>query len=429
MTTPIVNLNESAAVSGRGLVLPSVSPARKSARAENRAIQVTACHSWEQLKEWIPDWEAILRENRSLSIFSTPEWLGSWWKAFGFDKRMVTLVLSTEDNECVGLAPLYFDEIESSLFGKIAQLRLIGDGSGDSDNLDLIARPGFEWSCSQALLCWLRQHQDWDVCSLNAVAGSSLVGRGLKHELDRANWPLFSGKCPNSAIQLPGSWSQYVEQLSPSFRPLVTRYPRKLAQRYQVQISRSENHSDLAARLEILFSLHKKRWNLLNQPGSFGSRERREFYFQMAQSFLRKGWLEFWLMELNGVPAAAQYCFRYFDTVYILQEGFDPKFAADKAGYALRAAMLKHFIETGVRRYDFLGGLADHKQHWRAKPGEYLNLQFARPWSIGGLYLSCTNGLAKSKEWLRTTLPASVWNVLHRLRVTLKKNQAGSASA
>jgi CelD/BcsL family acetyltransferase involved in cellulose biosynthesis len=149
----------------------------------------------------------------------------------------------------------------------------------------------------------------------------------------------------------------------------------------------------------------------------------------MGQSFLNKGWLEFWLMELNDVPAAAQYCFRYFDTVYILQEGFDPTFATDKAGFALRAAMLKQFIETGVRQYDFLGGLAAHKQNWGAKPGEYLNLQFARPWSLGSLYLSCTKGLAKSKEWLRTALPASAWNVMHRLNVTLKKNQADSATA
>jgi CelD/BcsL family acetyltransferase involved in cellulose biosynthesis len=417
MAAPRVNLNASAAVSGQPLPLPSNSSARKPTRAGRRAIQVTACDSWEQIKEWIPGWEAILRENRSLSIFSTPEWLGSWWRAFGSDKRMFALALSTEDNELVGMAPLYFDEIESSFLGKLTHLRLIGDGSGDSDNLDLIARPGFEASCSQALLCWLAQHQDCDVCSLNTVAEGSPMVRALSHEIERANWPLVSGTCPNSAIHLPGSWSQYVEQLSPSFRPLVTRYPRKLAQRYRVQISRCENHSDLAPRLEILFSLHKKRWNLLNQPGSFGSRERREFYFHMAQSFLRKGWLEFWLMELNGVPAAAQYCFRYFDTVYILQEGFDPRFAADKAGYALRAAMLKHFIETGVRRYDFLGGLATHKQHWGAKPGEYLNLQFARPWGLGSLYLSCTNGLAKSKEWLRGKLPAPAWSLLHLVKL------------
>ena len=237
-----------------------------------------------------------------------------------------------------------------------------------------------------------------------------------------------SENSPNSAIPLPDSWPLYVESLAPCFRPLVTRYPRRLGQRHQVRFRRCENADDLSGMLEIPFSLHKKRWNLVNQLGSFGSRERRAFYFEMAQSFLRKGWLEFWLMELNGVPAATQYCFRYLDTVSILQEGFDPNFATDKAGYALRAAMLRHFIETGAKRYDFLGGLAPHKQNWGAKPGSYLNLCFARPGSKGSMYLSCTNSMAKSKEWLRNSLPAPAWNVLHRIKLSMTGPQANSPS-
>ena len=232
-------------------------------------------------------------------------------------------------------------------------------------------------------------------------------------ELGRANWTCVAQHSPCSAISFPSSWQEYLESLSPSFRPLITRYPRKLAQRYQVRIHRCDDLHALPKRLEILFSLHKKRWNQVNQPGSFGSRERRAFYSEMGKSFLRRGWLEFWLMELSGAPAATQYCFRYRDTVYILQEGFDPRFAADKAGYALRADMLKHFIETGVKRYDFLGGFAPHKQNWGAQPDVYLNLSFARPRTAGSLYLSSKSSLAKSKEWLRGKLPAPAWDLLH----------------
>jgi CelD/BcsL family acetyltransferase involved in cellulose biosynthesis len=133
-------------------------------------------------------------------------------------------------------------------------------------------------------------------------------------------------------------------------------------------------------------------------------------------------------LELNGRAVAAQFCFRYADTVSILQEGFDPKFAADKVGYALRASMLKHFIETGVRQYDFLGGLAAHKQKWGAEPGEYLNLNFARPGSLGSLYLSSTNALTKGKEWLRTRLPAPAWSALHWLNAKLNSHADSSAA-
>ncbi len=429
MATPVINSNASAPVKDQRLVLSSGLHARKVIKIDNHSFRVTTCHSWEMLEKWIPSWDAILHENQSLSIFSTPEWLGSWWKAFGTNKRMIALGFSTEENALVGLAPFYLDEIQSPLFGKLARLRLIGDGSGDSDGLDVIVRPGFEGSCAQALLRWLAEHRAWDVCSLNAMSGRSAVAKALLHELTGVAWPFLSESCPNSAIHLPGSWAQYVEQqLSPGFRPLVTRYPRKLAGRYEVRIRRCENPDDLSKGLEILFSLHTKRWNAANKPGSFGSQQRRDFYEQMGCSFLRRGWLQLWLLELNGATVAAQFCFRYGDTVSILQEGFDPEFAADKVGYALRAAMLKHFIETGVRHYDFLGGFAEHKQEWGAERGAYLNLHFARPGSLGSLYLSCINGLTKGKEWLRANLPASAWNALHSLNVKLNGRADSSAA-
>lgn len=412
MATSLTHLNSSVAEAAA-----VHSPLGESPRGYEGTIRVSAYDAWEPLEERIQAWEAILRDNASLTIFSTPEWLGSWWKAFGADKRMVALALSSQHDSLIGLVPCYLEERKSPLLGKLAWLRFIGDGSADSDNLDLIIRPGFEGECARALIRWLKDQDDWDICSLNTMPDSSKAAAALMEELKRAGWTCAAENSPCSAIQLPDSWALYLESLSPAFRPLVTRYPRRLAQRYQVRIDRCDNPGVLSRRLKILFSLHEKRWNLVNQPGSFGSRERREFYREMGESFLRKEWLEFWLMELSGVPAATQYCFRYRDTVYILQEGFDPRFAADKAGYALRAEMLKYFIETGVKRYDFLGGFAPHKQNWGAEPGVYLNLSFARPGSAGSLYLSCRNSFAKSKGWLRDKLPSSAWNLLRWVKL------------
>ena len=396
---------------------------REAENSEAHNIRITVYDSWSQLEARISEWERILRENSSLSIFSTPEWLGSWWKAFGVNKQMLALACSTESGALVGLAPFYLDSFQSPLFGRLASLQLIGDGTLDSDNLDLITRPGFERSCARAILSWLRNRRDWDVCSLNTLPENSPAARALMHEIETEDWPLVSRTSPNSTIHLPASWQLYLESVSPDFRSLLTRYPRRLARRYEVLIRRCENLGDLARGLEILFSLHMKRWNSANQPGSFGSPERRVFYAQMAESFLRRGWLELWFLELNGAAAAAQFCFRKGNTVHILQEGFDPRFAQDKVGYALRAAMLRHFIEAGARKYDFLGGLAPHKQKWGAEPGAYLNLRFARPRSLGSRYLSCANFASESKSWLKKNLPSSAWNGLHRLKLSLSKEQ------
>jgi len=82
-----------------------------------------------QLGERILGWQNILNENSELSIFTTPEWLGSWWKVFGSNKEMATLAFTNEGGELSGLTPLYFDRLRDPVFGDLAYLRLVGDGS------------------------------------------------------------------------------------------------------------------------------------------------------------------------------------------------------------------------------------------------------------------------------------------------------------
>jgi CelD/BcsL family acetyltransferase involved in cellulose biosynthesis len=381
---------------------------------EGQPIRITSYRSWAQFEEIVPAWENILDENPRLSIFSTPEWMGSWWKAFGGGRQLVALAFLNETGELLGLAPLYRDD---SLFGRVKCLRLVGDGSKDSDNLDLIIRPGSEKACVQSFLGWLADQPDWDFCCLNTVDENSLAVNTLMRQLKARKWPMVLAPSHKAAVHLPGTWESYVKSLNSDFRPLVTRYPQRLSNRYKVRVSRCEHYSEICERLEALFSLHQKRWNKANEPGSFGSRARRQFYFDIAESFLQRGWLELWSLELNGAVVAVQFCFRYRDTGYILQEGFDPDFAHEKVGYALRAAMLQHFIHLGIRQYDFLGGFNLHKQNWGARPGSYWNLGFATPGALGHRYLIFDKLASDTKAWIRHRLPYGVWNALYRLKM------------
>jgi len=126
------------------------------------------------------------------------------------------------------------------------------------------------------------------------------------------------------------------------------------------------------------------------------SQERRQFYVQLAESFLEKDWWNCGSWN-ERTAAAAQSCFRFGDTVYILQEGFDPGFAADKVGYALRAAMLQHFIAAGIKRYDFLGGLATQAQNG-VRCRRLLELAFCKARSLGSCYLSFADFADQSKQ-------------------------------
>ena len=53
-----------------------------SRRRDFMPLQVRTVRKWNELEAIRPAWERILQGAEALTIFSTLEWLGAWWKAF-----------------------------------------------------------------------------------------------------------------------------------------------------------------------------------------------------------------------------------------------------------------------------------------------------------------------------------------------------------
>jgi CelD/BcsL family acetyltransferase involved in cellulose biosynthesis len=375
-------------------------------------VRIQPCRTWTELQAISADWNHLLQICPGASIFQTPEWLGPWWAAFGGEKELFALVFRSSEGEIVGIAPLYIDQ-KRFLGTPVQVLRMVGAGSGDSDALDFVTAPGYEESCARAFLSWLDENRSWDVCALETLPENSRVAQHISDLVQNRGWPIYSKAIPNFFIELPSSWSEYLGTLEPGFQPLLTRYPKRLKSRYSVSIQKCEAEEELDAALQALFTLHQLRWAGRGIPGAFSLAERRDFYLRMTHSFFQRGWLEFWLLKLNQEIVATQFCFRYGNTVYLLQEGFHPQYTADKVGYALRAHVLQEMIRTGATRYDFLGGADAYKERFGARQGSYLTLRFAGKSWRGRLYLALQHRKQEVKQWLKRKLPTGI---LARLR-------------
>jgi CelD/BcsL family acetyltransferase involved in cellulose biosynthesis len=383
------------------------------------SLQVKTLTTWNELEAIRPAWERILQGCEALTIFSTLEWLGAWWKAFAKDKELVAPVFSNADGEIVGIVPLYSDYVEATHPFRVRRLRLVGDGSEDSDNLDLIVRGGYETPFTEAFLAWLGSNPDWDICELNTLPLDSSSLPSLICDLKRRRWTLRRLERPRSRIPLPGTWESYLKQsLSRKEKTKIGYYTNRLRKRFRVSIAKCDEVQALPGSLATLFGLHQKRWQSKGRPGSFASAPRRELYCEMAASFVERGWLEFWILQLEGKAVAAQYGFRYRDVVYSLQEGFNPEYASDRVGYVLRAHVLKTLISQGVRHYDFLGEEDPSKNRWGAEIGSYADIHFARPLTRGAMYLRMDQTTRALKSWFRTNLPAPVLKALRKRNAT-----------
>jgi CelD/BcsL family acetyltransferase involved in cellulose biosynthesis len=254
----------------------------------------------------------------------------------------------------------------------------------------------------------------------------STVRDSLVRHLKERGWTCTTNQLPCSTIVLPDNWEAYLSHLPKVERKTFARKLRRLEERYEVRCHKCTQEDELPNCLETLFQLHQKRWQLRGEKGTFASPGRRQLYSEVARAFLERGWLEFWLLELDGKTVAAQFNFRYRDTVYALQDGFDPGYYVDSVGYLLRGYVLKHLIADGVRRFDFLAGRGYHKARWVTQSTNYLDVHFSKPFSRGSVYLRLLQNTQEAKEWLRGHLPSSVWGVLHWLNVTLRGTPSGT---
>ncbi len=232
---------------------------------------------------------------------------------------------------------------------------------------------------------------------------------------------LFEHSSRCSAVPLPEDWDSYAQTLANEDRNNLARYTRRLQRRYSTRIYRCTAVNELPACLEALFRLHQGRWQMAGQPGSFSSAERRDFYGELSPRLLARGWLELWVLELNGEIAAVQYAFRYGTKIFQLQEGYDHKRSSDRPGYVLRGEVLKRLISEKVTSYDFLGGEDSYKACWGARVGQYCQLHFALKVSAGALCLKSLDKACTGKDWLRMKLPSSVWRLLHCVNVAVHR--------
>jgi CelD/BcsL family acetyltransferase involved in cellulose biosynthesis len=237
----------------------------------------------------------------------------------------------------------------------------------------------------------------------------------LVSDLKRRMWTLRHLERPRSRIPLPDTWESYLEQtISKKEKTKIGYYTNRLQKRFQVSITKCDSAQALPASLATLFALHQKRWQSKGGLGSFASKQRCELYYNMTPSLVERGWLEFWILQLDGKPVAAQYGLRYRDAVYSLQEGFDPAYSSDRVGYVLRAHVLKALIGQGIRQYDFLGEEDPSKNRWGAQVGSYADIHFARRLTQGAIYLRMDQTTRDLRNWVRTNLPAPLLRALRR---------------
>jgi len=371
-------------------------------------LKISVVDNEQEFESLHDDWNDLVRQSSSDTIFLTWEWIRSWWGSYGVGRRLWILKVERQGN-LVGLAPFYQGEFRRFGMFDYRGLYLIGDGSSDSDYLDLISKRGEEEFVARSIVKHLLKHEDqWDVLFLNEIPEASLHLQWLRKCAGEEGWYWQEAVVPCSCVCLPSDWDGYLRSLKSRVRTKIRSLASRLEHNFKVGFDCCERSDELESRLESLFFLHNQRWQADGREGVFRSPAKRLFYKEMSRHFLARGWLRLYSLSLNGRYVAHQFCFEYRNSIFLLQEGFDPTSAEHGVGNVLRAYVFRDCIDRKVAVYDFLGGVTPHKLSWGGRIKNSIRGKAGRPTAKNRLLFELPKTLEMGKNGLKTILPEAI---------------------
>ncbi len=298
------------------------------------------------------EWDALAQ--RAGNLFATREWISSWWRQYGDDRRLTVTACRDASGRLFAILPLY--EVAAR---PVRILRFLGHGAGD--RLGPICAAGDVERTARAL--------------------ASLLGSGRRRRAmllaeqlpGEERWAGLLGGArlrmePSPVLRVDWKgFDEFIASRSRNFRDQVGRRERKLARQYDLRYRLCDDHASLERDLQTLFDLHEARWG--RESSAFDVR-RRAFHREFAQLALARGWLRLWTMELDGRPVAAWYGFRYANMEWYYQAGRDPSFDRQATGFVLLVHTVRAAMDDGVREYRLLRGGEEYKGRFaNADPG------------------------------------------------------------
>lgn len=342
--------------------LEDTQPTRGVAVAAWPQMTVERCEDPAAFASMQDAWEELLAHSRADCLFLTWEWLFTWWKHLGGQRRL-SLFLVRDGGELLGVAPLARRPIVLGQLLPFPALEFLGTGPVGSDYLDVIVRRGREAETLDALATTAAQTRlALELGQVRQESSAAVLAR----QLAQGGWMTTRAAvnvCP--IVELAGhTWESYLATLGSAHRYNFGRRLRNLTRHYDVRLQLVRTEEERQEALAILVALHARRWQQRGGSEAFRTPALRAFHNEISRVALQRGWLRLFVLRLNGTPAAVLLGYRYGGTFYYYQSGFDPSLAKDSVGLVTMGLTIQHALGEGTQAYDLLHGAEAYKFQW-----------------------------------------------------------------
>lgn len=309
-------------------------------------------------------WNALVEQSIADTPFSRYEYLSEWWKTLGGGEWSVeegsrppvlVLVSATENDQLVGIAPLFLAEYDGQ-----RALMLVGSIE-ISDYLDLIVREADLARFVSGLFDFLfSSFQDrWSALDWYNLPDSSPTLAALKAEAERRGWTHYEEIYrPTPRIALSGSFEEYLSRIDKKQRHEIRRKMRRAAESEKnVQFQIVNGKENIDAEIDAFLDL------MVHDPGKaeFLQPAMREQMTVTIQNAHKHGYLWLAFLEIDGTRTAASLNFDYRNKLWGYNSGVSNEHRELSPGWVLLAHTIQWCCDNGRYEFDFMRGDEEYK--------------------------------------------------------------------
>ena len=315
------------------------------------------------------DWERLFKENPRHSPFLAWGWVNAWLKHIAGQHELQIACLRDDSGTLLFVLPLV-RRTGNHRFGSTQVTLVCNYGPECSENLGCLCVSDLESHSAElsarAIANFIGRHDTISLGCLDSAmdypsrlkAAMQTSGRNIRLRPDVA--------CPT--VRLPGSWDEYLRQLSSNFRSQVRRSNRQIGGIEQSQPHfRSIGPSEAETFAHELIRLNRSRMQVKGEVSSLEDEAFRTFLDEAISYMASHGFAWMDSIERDNEVLGSALNLVHGDSVCYYMGGFDDRVKKLRPGSALFALVIKRCIDGGYAEYDFLRGAEPYKYRWRAR--------------------------------------------------------------
>jgi CelD/BcsL family acetyltransferase involved in cellulose biosynthesis len=348
--------------------------APREATAPGRKLCCEVITDFRRLESLSLEWQRLWESDDRAEIFQTPGWAKAWWRSYGQQYTLCSVVVYEED-QLIGVVPLVKRE-------NVVQFL----GTPQADYADIICEESRVTEVlAAAVSTLLNWSEGWSECVLQHLARHSRIVRyhqELPQEL-RRRLHLVPTECYQTIVLRDNREEVFKELLG---KHHTRRRQNKLHKAGRIQFRHVETKVEAQEYLSAFFRHHIRRRAVIGKKSSCASPEFCNFLRALVDEIEPSDRLRFGVLELDSSALAWAVGFRVNGKFLLYQHTFDVDAWDYSPGEVLLLNLLEYARENITREFDFGKGQEAYKNRFANHTRETFSLFIERPGFVGGMH-------------------------------------------